>query len=66
VLVATATTGAVAGLRGITVPGVPIDRIGMLADIGAGCWALTHALHHRYAHKKHDAHGEDPAHDPDP
>jgi hypothetical protein len=63
VLVATATGGAVSALHGLTIPGVPLDRIGALADIGAGTWAATHWLLHRRAHKHARDRGDGSAED---
>lgn len=50
VCVALATTGAIAALYGFDL--LPIDRIGLYADLGAGALALIHSVRHRKG--KHD------------
>ncbi|HWX87566.1 MAG TPA: hypothetical protein VNX67_05280 [Solirubrobacteraceae bacterium] len=46
--VTTATLGALASAFGLTdwLP-LPVERIGVIADIGAGAFAACHAIRHR-------------------
>lgn len=57
--IAVATGGAASGLHGIRPLGVPLDRAGMYADLGAGSFALAHWLNHR----RKSEHAEDHSHD---
>jgi hypothetical protein len=51
--IALATAGAASGLNSVKPAGIPLDRLGMWADIIAGGFALTHFLHHKRRRIRH-------------
>jgi hypothetical protein len=61
--VSLATGAAVSGLNGIEVHGVPVDRIGMLADVGVGVIfvlaCLVKSKGHAHDHSRAAARGEE-------
>lgn len=53
--IALATGGAVSGLHDVRPLGLPVDRAGMYADLGAGGFALAHWVRGRLARRRGDA-----------
>jgi len=47
--IALATAGAASGLNSVKPAGIPLDRLGMWADIIAGSFAAGHFVHHKRA-----------------